>query len=544
MPKPAARGRGTPKPRAGVTRKSKEERDQFAKDEAARMAARAADHEAANRGARGGRVINRGSRAGATPIQRGGGVFGGGVTPTQSRQKYEAFAERLDADGKSRGADANEDRNGDADMDTAIGAAQSRAGRTGGAKSTARGGASTGMLENETFEIATDEDADDGPNRDIERIWISSDDEEDIVRSTSRKGKQKSAGSSGRPPRSGLGLRPVRAPHTERAQDDQDGQDTLLARKKRTLPGKKLDTEPQELSSDDRDGEAMDEEMSSAMPLKDPVSSPEAKKRTLKKPISAPRPGRDTRLSPNESPEEKAERLRVQEDSEKLCSIFNPHGASNLDEVRTDDAGDMRLGLPAEARYMLFQLPPLTPFLNDLAAASGPTEQDIKTEPSANTATNTTIDLDTIPDAPSTAPAAAVQAIKIEPDTSSSKPPSKLKTEGFLTANEPTRLPRGIIGKLNVHKSGKVTLDWGGTDMQVTMGTEVDFLQDVVEVISPGSKAEAETEAADMTDGVHGNLATQGTDGDKANLERGQARLMGRVQQKFVLVPDWAKLYD
>ena len=99
------------------------------------------------------------------------------------------------------------------------------------------------------------------------------------------------------------------------------------------------------------------------------------------------------------------------------------------------------------------------------------------------------------------------------------------------------RLPAGVVGKLKVHKSGKVTLDWGGTDMEVKLGTEVNFLQDVVLVQPPTADTHQNGEGL-------GNEVEDAGDGIKKEDVKGRAYALGHVRKKMVLIPDWAKLYD
>jgi DNA-directed RNA polymerase III subunit RPC4 len=87
-----------------------------------------------------------------------------------------------------------------------------------------------------------------------------------------------------------------------------------------------------------------------------------------------------------------------------------------------------------------------------------------------------------------------------------------------LTADG-ARLPSGFAGKLNVHKSGKVTLEWGETNMEVKWGSEVDFLQDVV--LAVGDRGE-----------------------EPGAAETRSAFALGQVRKKFVVIPDWQKIYE
>lgn len=76
------------------------------------------------------------------------------------------------------------------------------------------------------------------------------------------------------------------------------------------------------------------------------------------------------------------------------------------------------------------------------------------------------------------------------------------------------------MGKLRVHKSGRTTLDWGGTSFELTPGNRSNFLQEVASVeIRPENQRAAPEDAGD-------------------------AISLGRVKGKFVVVPNWAKMLD
>ena len=254
-----SRGRSRPRPRAGVQRKTKAEREQFAKEEAERQEARAAEHEAATRGVRGGRAVNRGGRGGATPAQRegpvgGGGVFGGSsAVKAVTKTKYEGYAELLGYDTKSGGAEDSVQATAAPAEGEIAPTTQKKAGVRG--KTSTAGKATASPAVAETIETTTDDEPEDKPKRDIERIWISSDEEDESIASTTRKGKQKAITQSQRASRAGLGLRPVRAPRTLQEEKDQDGHDAAAVWKKRTATSNKSDNEAQEISSDDRDGD-------------------------------------------------------------------------------------------------------------------------------------------------------------------------------------------------------------------------------------------------------------------------------------------------
>lgn len=101
----------------------------------------------------------------------------------------------------------------------------------------------------------------------------------------------------------------------------------------------------------------------------------------------------------------------------------------------------------------------------------------------------------------------AKEVIKIEDDAPDI---AKEKKE------RPAKLASGLLGKMRVHQSGKVTLDWGGTSMQVNMGLKATFFEDAVmtKVLPPG---------------VIG--------------ETGEATAVGSVRGKFVVTPDFHEIF-
>ncbi|ORY17160.1 RNA polymerase III RPC4-domain-containing protein [Clohesyomyces aquaticus] len=99
------------------------------------------------------------------------------------------------------------------------------------------------------------------------------------------------------------------------------------------------------------------------------------------------------------------------------------------------------------------------------------------------------------------------------------KPQVEIKLEDEAP-EQSTKVPRfpstgGYVGKMRVHKSGKTTLDWGGSPFVVMPGLKARFLQEVISLdITP------EADRVSPDDG-------------------GKARSFGRVKGKFVVTPDW-----
>lgn len=90
--------------------------------------------------------------------------------------------------------------------------------------------------------------------------------------------------------------------------------------------------------------------------------------------------------------------------------------------------------------------------------------------------------------------------------------------------NQPKLAP-GAVGKMKVHKSGKVILDWGGMSLVLGMGGKADFLQNVVSTTMPDQKVDSKDDDF---------IAAAGEQGQVVNL--------GHVKEKFVLTPDWEEL--
>ncbi|KXJ93069.1 RNA polymerase III RPC4-domain-containing protein [Microdochium bolleyi] len=184
-------------------------------------------------------------------------------------------------------------------------------------------------------------------------------------------------------------------------------------------------------------------------------------------------------------------------------SYYDPNignaGAEGADgeeaETRQDNGQDK------EGRLYLFQLPPVLPPLvkpnEDGSISSAPIDLE------RNTGTSTT---------PSSAGTGAAK-IKSE-DSDLNNPDDEAATSEQLFPPE-----GGYIGKLIVRKSGKVSLDWGGTRLDLGMATETDFLTSSVML-----------ETKDHP--------------DQADMVTGHAAGMGQVMGKFVLTPVWDEEED
>lgn len=96
--------------------------------------------------------------------------------------------------------------------------------------------------------------------------------------------------------------------------------------------------------------------------------------------------------------------------------------------------------------------------------------------------------------------------------------PTETQENNMITAGKPWSLPSGRVGKLNVHKSGRVTLDWGGISMELDRGAPVGFVQEAV-IVSPNVGNEPE--------------------GPNADGSENRVWSMGQLSGKFTVAPDW-----
>ncbi|OGM41548.1 DNA-directed RNA polymerase III RPC4 [Aspergillus bombycis] len=81
------------------------------------------------------------------------------------------------------------------------------------------------------------------------------------------------------------------------------------------------------------------------------------------------------------------------------------------------------------------------------------------------------------------------------------------------------QLRAGRVGKLNVHASGRMTMDWGGISFELDRATAVDFLQEALIVSGAADPAEG---------GVP--------------EEENRVWAMGQLSGKFTVMPDWEKM--
>lgn len=200
-------------------------------------------------------------------------------------------------------------------------------------------------------------------------------------------------------------------------------------------------------------------------------------------------------------------------------------------------------------RVYLFQFPPILP---ELRIASGPggvkkeappspelsrrTKPNLTSDSSTNNNTEAApINLDDIPDIAEATASAAKNSkenpVKVEDGNADI--PASAGQSTYRDADAPS----GYVGKLRVHASGRTTLDWGGTSLQVGMGTDVQFLQDVM-VARFFDKEEKLEDIAGV--GKKKDIKKEDRDEDKG--PGGEVMGLGQVRGKFVVTPDWEEI--
>ena len=184
------------------------------------------------------------------------------------------------------------------------------------------------------------------------------------------------------------------------------------------------------------EGEAMDVDLSEI---------PEAGSAGVKAP-SSPEQQKKRPLLEGESgvvaKEKEKRRERALQDPEVQHNVLDVQAL--LQELRLYNEGVEQSGQNKDGRLYLFQLPPILPPLSKLSDENE--NENNESSP---------IDVDH---------------------------PTVKKEEGATTTETFSALPPdgGRIGKLNVRRSGRVELDWGGTTLHLGMGTETEFLTSAV----------------------------------------------------------------
>ncbi|KAK3712005.1 hypothetical protein LTR37_009317 [Vermiconidia calcicola] len=219
-----------------------------------------------------------------------------------------------------------------------------------------------------------------------------------------------------------------------------------------------------------------------------PPSSPETRakgKEKIKARALSPLP---SGMPEYQTREEVEEWERYQNDLKIVRAELGPNTSTDSDGDAVMDAEKSGEDKRADKVY-LFQFPPVLPDL-----------QTITVKPDPETANGDT------------------DVMNIDPQPNNQAKPITVSDNTASDIRQQPNLPSGAVGKLKVHASGRVTLDWGGTALSLAMGTEASFLQDVMLASLPDRKDDGRVEG------------------------EGMAVSMGQVKGKFVVTPDWGAI--
>ncbi|KAF1941468.1 hypothetical protein EJ02DRAFT_434771 [Clathrospora elynae] len=525
---PSVRGRGSARGKRGTKtpvftgRRSKEERDAIAKEQAARDKERSKEQVAADKKKEREAESARKREARQAQYARGGysGALSGPFSLGSSREDRKNNSNRgYSGFGSGSGSRAERVKT---EGDGHAGSSYRSGGGGGGG-----GGGSSIKREGGGF-VSSDDEPDEAnvPRRDIDLIEISSDEDE-----SNPKGAPKPRG-----PRATLPVRIGRKEHQERtfgintdassetaakileqaettsqplkaADSDQTSRKAKGKAKDVEITGSRKQFKGVWHDSEDLDVsvkvEAIsdDEKMADAEPLgpddelrlpakKEEPQSPDAERKPKAKKKGVVEPVFQTE-------EDRAEWERIQANLRHVLAELGPEmvpqvdGSGDVNMAEATAADGEKKPTVRDNNVYIVQFPPLMPELLP------PT---IKNEPSE----------------PLPAPGPSTQP---QP-----KPDVKVKLEegGFsdpaARTNNGVRFESGRVGKLRVHKSGRTTLDWGGTSYELKAGQKVGFLQEVSSLqVTPENLRDPPEDA-------------------------GEGTSLGRVKGKFVVMPDWGQM--
>ncbi|KAJ5279107.1 hypothetical protein N7478_004479 [Penicillium angulare] len=203
-----------------------------------------------------------------------------------------------------------------------------------------------------------------------------------------------------------------------------------------------------------------------------------------------------THQEPESDPEPEADTETEREKSQGAPETTTADGAgSNEDDPPIEKLANQHL----LGQLFLMQFPPMTPNLtipgSKDAPASGTTRPQTQDQPDIK-------------------PEIGDQDVEITGEgAAESDRPSEM-----ITAAANWSLPAGRVGKLNVHKSGRITMDWGGVSFELDRATGVDFVQEALIVSQPEADASGQPPKDDR---------------------RHEAWSMGQLSGKFTVMPNW-----
>ena len=219
---------------------------------------------------------------------------------------------------------------------------------------------------------------------------------------------------------------------------------------------------------------------------------------------SEPEKSAEAQQSGNETVEPSTEKTPAAESGTDTPA----EGEAEADKQETDEQAEDKTAKNLVGQLFLMQFPPMTPNLT-IPGSENPDppapEAAGEAEPETN---NTQNDVKT-------------EGNEVEITDADAPPPTE--TPKVITANTDWSLPAGKAGKLNVHKSGRITMDWGGISFELDRAAMVDFVQEALIVSSsqdePGVKKE-----------------------DGQEEEENRAWSMGQLCGKFTVMPNWDEM--
>lgn len=270
--------------------------------------------------------------------------------------------------------------------------------------------------------------------------------------------------------------------------------------------------------------------------VKEPPSSPELHRRAqikeaIKRKTQTHHHARKPVLQTDEDRREW--QRRIQDDQNLVLELgnldVNVKGKEKKDgEGDTSMEGEEEKRDPRADRVYLFQLPPVIPDLlssDEKDGDSGAGASGVKPELSSPELRGK--DIMAVDPAPPPPTSTKDKPIKIEEDA-----PNANIAAGGVPSLHPSgpQFTSGLAGKLRIHQSGKATLNWGGTSLQLSMGTDARFLQDVVLMRMKDED----------NDGAREGSKTPGPGGRGG--KGGDVLAFGHVMGKFVVTPDWEEI--
>lgn len=196
--------------------------------------------------------------------------------------------------------------------------------------------------------------------------------------------------------------------------------------------------------------------------------------------------------------EARPKKILPQDPEDKMIQSDLDLLANELGSVTVTEDGGAKTEGPAnkDGRMYLFQFPPLLPPLRQTAVSQP--HPKVKAEPEDSNMLDLT----------DSAPVDLTQeGADQEPDHEKAEDPED--TAGFMSQ---LLAQGGMVGKLNVRKSGKVEMDWGGRVLEMSPAAGMNFLSTAV-------------------------IVEENDEKPKAGVVGGESIGMGKIMGRFVLAP-------